>query len=111
LKHATALRTATSVSFTAGVGWLFSQQNPGYLMRTQDKAFHRSWHLYGHVHARLEKEDARNTGMLVKDVSVDACDYRPRSFDDLGRYVAPRIERFHQSKAAFLDGKDAATPM
>ena len=75
-----------------------------YPMRSWDRAFHGAWHFYGHVHGRLQKEDDANPGMLVKDVGVDACDYRPWSFAELSRYMSPRIERFQQNKAAFLAG-------
>jgi calcineurin-like phosphoesterase family protein len=77
-----------------------------YPMRSWNKAFHGSWHLYGHVHGRLEREDATRPGMLVKDVGVDACGYRPWSFEELRRYMAPRVEAFHRNKAAFTEGKD-----
>ena len=77
-----------------------------YPMRSWNKAFHGSWHLYGHVHGRLQREDAAKPTMLVKDVGVDACDYRPWSLDDLKRYMAPRIEAFQRQKAAFTGGQD-----
>lgn len=77
-----------------------------YPMRSWNKAFHGSWHLYGHVHGRLQREDATKPGMLVKDVSVDACDYRPWSFDELKRYMAPRVEAFQRNKAQFAQGTD-----
>jgi calcineurin-like phosphoesterase family protein len=77
-----------------------------YPMRTWNKSFHGSWHLYGHVHGRLQREDAANPATLVKDVGVDACGYRPWSFEELSEYMGPRIEAFHRRKAAFLDGKD-----
>jgi calcineurin-like phosphoesterase family protein len=82
-----------------------------YPMRSWNKAFHGSWHLYGHVHGRLQKEDALRPGMLVKDVGVDACDYRPWSFDELRAYMAPRVEVFNRNKAAFTDGKDDGVPL
>jgi calcineurin-like phosphoesterase family protein len=77
-----------------------------YPMRSWNKAFHGSWHLYGHVHGRLQREDAANLGTLVKDVGVDACDYRPWNLDDLRDYMAPRVEAFHRNKARFGEGKD-----
>jgi calcineurin-like phosphoesterase family protein len=75
-------------------------------MRSWNKAFHGSWHLYGHVHGRLQREDERKPTMLVKDVGVDACDYRPMSFADLQAYMAPRIEAFTRQKTAFVNGQD-----
>jgi calcineurin-like phosphoesterase family protein len=77
-----------------------------YPMRSWNKAFHGSWHLYGHVHGRLRREDERNTGMLVKDVGVDACDYKPMSFADLSAHMAPRVEAFNRNKAALAAGQD-----
>jgi calcineurin-like phosphoesterase family protein len=79
-----------------------------YPMRSWNKAFHGTWHFYGHVHGRLQREDAAKPTMLVKDVGVDACDYRPWSFDDLKRYMAPRVEAFQRNKAAFTQGRDDA---
>lgn len=77
-----------------------------YPMRSWNKAFHGSWHIYGHVHGRLQREDERNLGLLVKDVGVDACDYHPVSFADLSASMAPRVERFTRNKTAFLAGTD-----
>jgi calcineurin-like phosphoesterase family protein len=77
-----------------------------YPMRSWDGSFHGSWQLYGHVHGRLTKQDESDGGTLTKDVGVDACDYRPWSFEDLFAYMAPRIEKFNQRKAAFLEGGD-----
>lgn len=65
-----------------------------YPMRSWDKAFHGSWHLYGHVHGRLLDEDATNPRMLVKDVGVDACGFAPVSFEELEDYMAPREDAF-----------------
>ena len=49
--------------------------------------------------------------MLVKDVGVDACDYRPWSFAELREYMRPRVEAFGRNKARFLaGGSDGATP-
>jgi calcineurin-like phosphoesterase family protein len=79
-----------------------------YPLRSWNKSFHGSWHFYGHVHGRLQREDAANPSMLVKDVGVDACGYRPWSFEELSDYMAPRIEAFHRRKAAFRDGSDDA---
>jgi len=77
-----------------------------YPMRSWDRAFHGSWHFYGHVHGRLEREDAQKPAMLTKDVGVDACDYRPWSFAELKAYMAPRREAFERHKAAFIAGID-----
>ena len=69
-----------------------------YPARSWDRRFHGSWHLYGHVHGRLTAQDEANPTMLTRDVGVDACDYRPSSFDDLSRYMGPRVEAFDAAK-------------
>lgn len=75
-----------------------------YPMRSWNRSFHGSWMLYGHVHGRLEGEDAARPWSLTKDVGVDACDYRPWSFEDLSDYMGPRVEAFTRRKASFGDG-------
>src|SRR5262249_52156693 len=77
-----------------------------YPMRSWNKSFHGSWHLYGHVHGRLAAEDAAHPSWLTKDVGVDACEYRPWSFDELRAYMAPRIEAFRAQKLALERGED-----
>jgi calcineurin-like phosphoesterase family protein len=77
-----------------------------YPMRSWNKAFHGSWHLYGHVHGRLQREDAAKPTTLVRDVGVDASDYRPVSFAELREYMAPRLEAFNRQKERFLGGQD-----
>lgn len=76
-----------------------------YPLRSWNGRFHGSWSLYGHVHARLEAEDKANPAWLTKDVGVDACGYRPWSFEELREYMAPRVEKFRQHKEAFLRGE------
>jgi calcineurin-like phosphoesterase family protein len=80
-----------------------------YPMRSWNGSFYGSWHLYGHVHGRFSAEDAANAWMLTKDVGVDACDYRPWSFEELRDYMAPRIGKNQQLRAAALRGKN--TPL
>ena len=82
-----------------------------YPMRSWNKAFHGSWHLYGHVHGRLRREDAANPAALVRDVGVDACDYRPVSLADLRAYMAPRVRAFEEQKARFAAGHDDGTAL
>jgi len=77
-----------------------------YPMRTWNRRFHGSWHVYGHVHGRLQAEDAANDSALTRDVGVDACDYRPVSFEELQEYMKPRIEKFRQSKEAMQRGEE-----
>lgn len=79
-----------------------------YPLRTWNKRFHGSWHVYGHVHGRLEAEDRANLGSLTKDVGVDACDYRPWSFADLRSYMTPRLDEFYRRKQAAERGEDEA---
>ena len=75
-----------------------------YPMRSWDGRFHGSWHLYGHVHGRFTEEDEARPVYLTRDVGVDACDYRPMSFEELSEYMAPREEAFEADKAAFIAG-------
>jgi calcineurin-like phosphoesterase family protein len=63
-------------------------------MRTWDKAYHGAWHLFGHVHGRLRDEDAANPRLLAMDVGVDACGYRPVSFEEVADFLRPREEAF-----------------
>jgi calcineurin-like phosphoesterase family protein len=75
-----------------------------YPMRSWHKAFHGSWHLYGHVHGKLMGEDTRVGWRLTRDVGVDACEYRPLSFANLREYMQPRLLAFEEHKAAMLSG-------
>jgi calcineurin-like phosphoesterase family protein len=79
-----------------------------YPMRSWNKSFHGSWQLYGHVHGRLAREDEAHPYMLTKDVGVDACTYRPVSFEELRAFMAPRVEAFNRRKAALMQGGDDA---
>lgn len=65
-----------------------------YPLRTWNKRFHGSWSLYGHVHGKMVAEDERNPTWLTKDMGVDACDYRPWSYEELSDYMGPRLEAF-----------------
>lgn len=78
-----------------------------YPMRSWDKAFHGSWHLYGHVHGRLMEEDAANPRLLARDVGVDATGYRPVSFSGLAEYMRPREDAFWAWKASLGKGGDS----
>jgi calcineurin-like phosphoesterase family protein len=81
-----------------------------YPLRSWDRSFHGSWSLYGHVHNRLTTEDEANPRWLTKDVGVDACDYRPWSFEQMCAYMAPRMEAFHQWKRTLHESEDATPP-
>jgi calcineurin-like phosphoesterase family protein len=75
-----------------------------YPMRSWNKSFHGSWHFYGHVHGRLSAEDEAHPATLTKDVGVDACGYRPWSFEELRAWMAPRLDKFYERKAALQQG-------
>ena len=77
-----------------------------YPCRSWNKRFHGAWHFYGHVHGKLEREDAANPSWLTKDVGVDACAYRPWSFEELREYMRPRLDRFYEKKLALERGED-----
>jgi calcineurin-like phosphoesterase family protein len=77
-----------------------------YPCRSWNKRFHGAWHFYGHVHGRLEAEDRANPSWLTKDVGVDACEYRPWSFEELREYMSPRLEAFYERKMALERGED-----
>ena len=79
-----------------------------YPMRSWHKSFHGSWHLYGHVHSRLQHEDEQTPWLLAKDVGVDACDYKPMSIEDLRRYMAPREKAFAEHRAAVIAHDESA---
>ena len=76
-----------------------------YPMRTWDRRFHGSWHLYGHVHDRMTCEDQENLELLTKDVGVDACGYKPISFTQLSEYMRPRVKAFEAMKQRITTGK------
>ncbi len=71
-----------------------------YPMRSWDKSFHGAWHLFGHVHGRLQAEDEANPKLLARDVGVDVTDYRPLSFEEVAEYMAPRVKAFREWKAS-----------
>jgi calcineurin-like phosphoesterase family protein len=75
-----------------------------YPMRSWNGSFYGTWHLYGHVHGRLSAEDDERSWMLTTDVGVDACDYQPRSFDEIRDYMAPRINRHKGLRSVILKG-------
>lgn len=77
-----------------------------YPLRSWNKRFHGAWHVYGHVHGRLAQEDEANPSWLTKDVGVDACDYRPWSYEELSAYMGPRMDVFRNRKQAAMRGED-----
>ncbi len=79
-----------------------------YPLRTWNRRQHGSWHIYGHVHGRLQAEDAVNDSSLTRDVGVDACDYRPISFAELREYMTPRMEKFRLARETMRHGDDEA---
>lgn len=78
-----------------------------YPMRSWNKSFHGSWHVYGHVHGRLARQDADNPWWLTRDVGVDACEYQPISFAMLREYMGPRQDAFRRRRAESLNDTDA----
>jgi calcineurin-like phosphoesterase family protein len=80
-----------------------------YPLRSWDRCFHGSWSLYGHVHNRLAIEDQTNPHWLTKDVGVDACQFRPLSFDELRDYMTPRVEAFRQWKNGLQEAETGET--
>lgn len=77
-----------------------------YPMRSWDKAFHGSWHLYGHVHGRLQEEDAENPRLLARDVGIDATGYEPLSFPEIEAYMKPREDAFWSWKKSLEVGDE-----
>jgi calcineurin-like phosphoesterase family protein len=51
-----------------------------------DRSHHGSWHLYGHSHGTLPD----NPNLLSMDVGVDACGYKPISFDEVARIMSAK---------------------
>jgi calcineurin-like phosphoesterase family protein len=76
-----------------------------YPMRSWNGSFHGSWQLYGHVHGRLQAEDAQKPYLLTRDVGVDACEYRPVSFGELKAWMQPRVAAFEERKARMIAGE------
>lgn len=74
-----------------------------YPMRSWNRSLHGSWHLYGHVHGRFAKQDEESF-LLTRDVGVDACDYRPVSFDQVAHYMRPRVELLERARERYLNG-------
>ncbi|WP_088348277.1 MULTISPECIES: metallophosphoesterase family protein [Rhodomicrobium] len=61
-----------------------------YPMREWDRAWRGSWHLFGHVHGRLDSEPL---GYSL-DVGVDSHDFRPWSFGEIAELFATRDNPF-----------------
>ena len=75
-----------------------------YPMRSWDGRFHGSWHLYGHVHNRFTSLDEQSPHSLTRDVGVDACNYKPISFDQLAEYMQPRTIAFNEVRNRVMKG-------
>lgn len=54
-----------------------------YPMREWDKSWRGSWHLFGHVHGRLDNEPFSKS----MDVGVDSNSYTPVSFEDVRAHM------------------------
>ena len=57
-----------------------------YAMRVWNKHHHGSWMLYGHSHGTLPDDPTSKS----IDVGVDCHDYRPVSFEEIGRIMAKK---------------------
>jgi calcineurin-like phosphoesterase family protein len=78
-----------------------------YPMRSWHGSARGAWHLYGHVHGRLGRQDREEFDwMLTRDVGVDACQYSPISFEALARYMAPRQKKFEARRKAAAGSDD-----
>ncbi len=62
-----------------------------YPMREWDHAWRGAWHLFGHVHGRLDSQDHSKS----LDVGVDSHNYAPISFEEL-RAIMDEREEFPQ---------------
>lgn len=54
-----------------------------YPMREWDKAWRSSWHLFGHVHSRLDDTPFSKS----MDVGVDSHNFRPLSYEDVRNFM------------------------
>ena len=61
-----------------------------YPMREWNRCWRGSWHLFGHVHGRLNHAPHGYS----HDVGVDANDYRPMSFEDIAAIFETRENPF-----------------
>jgi calcineurin-like phosphoesterase family protein len=61
-----------------------------YPMREWHMAWRGAWHLFGHVHGRLEDDPLG----LSLDVGVDSHGFAPIDFDTIARHMAQRVNPF-----------------
>lgn len=59
-----------------------------YPLREWNRAWRGSWHLFGHVHGRLDNEPRSKS----LDVGVDSRNYRPVSFEEIRGVMRDRPE-------------------
>lgn len=59
-----------------------------YPMREWDKAWRGSWHLFGHVHGRLDNEPFSKS----MDVGVDSHHFRPLAFEEIRIFMQGQEE-------------------
>jgi calcineurin-like phosphoesterase family protein len=69
-----------------------------YPMREWNGCYAGAWHLFGHVHGRLNHV---NQGHCL-DVGVDANAYRPLSFEDIAASMAGRVCPFEKARKRFF---------
>jgi calcineurin-like phosphoesterase family protein len=74
-----------------------------YPMREWRGSWERAWHLFGHVHGRLDHEPHG----LSLDVGVDAHDFRPWSLEEIEAEFEGRHDPFGDGSRAH--GRGAAT--
>ena len=65
-----------------------------YPMREWNGCYHGAWHLFGHVHGRLNHVSQG----LCLDVGVDCNAYRPLSFEDVAGIMARRVCPFEKAR-------------
>lgn len=58
-----------------------------YAMRVWNQSHRGSWQLYGHSHGNLLDDPF----LLSMDVGVDACEYRPISFDEVKAHMETKV--------------------
>ena len=57
-----------------------------YPLASWDASHHGSWHLHGHVHSKLQKNNGKKM-----DIGVDANSFWPVSFDEVKRYMDKQL--------------------
>jgi calcineurin-like phosphoesterase family protein len=66
-----------------------------YPFHSWNRAYHGSWHLYGHVHGKNEEND---TFSLRMDVGVDSNDFSPVSYDEIETIMDEKAYRIKKMR-------------